>query len=325
MFEAPDGGIRVDVRLEGETVWLSLNQIAELFGRDKSVVSRHLRNVFRSGELEHEGVVARIATTAADGKTYRVEHFNLDAILSVGYRVNSRRGTQFRIWATHTLRSHLLRGVTVHAERLVRASREELEATLDWLSRTLERHALVGDEGAAVLSLVRRYARSWRVLAAYDEDALPTAVPRGGAPPTLPTAAEVRAAVARLAESERGRGTGSELFGRETGSGLERVLGALAQSAGGDLAYPTAEHRAAHLLYFLVKDHVFVDGNKRIAALLFLEYLGRCGRLTDRRGARRFDDAALVALTLLLAESPPARKDTLVGLVVELLGEPDDP
>jgi hypothetical protein len=152
LYEAPDGQVRVDVRLERETVWLSLNQMAELFRRDKSVISRHLRNVFTSRELEREAVVAKSATTASDGKTYQVEYFNLDAILSVGYRVNSKRGTQFRIWATRTLRDHLLRGYTLNERRLREKGLGEMEQAVGLLARTLKQHALVTDEGRAVIA-----------------------------------------------------------------------------------------------------------------------------------------------------------------------------
>ena len=156
VYEAPDGQVRFEVRLERETVWLSLNQMAELFGRDKSVISRHLRNVFESEELEREAVVAKNATTAADGKAYQVEYFNLDAILSVGYRVNSKRGTQFRIWATRTLRDHLLRGYTLNERRLREKGLAEIEQAMSLLARTLIAHALVTDEGRAVLEVVQQ-------------------------------------------------------------------------------------------------------------------------------------------------------------------------
>ncbi len=170
VYEAPDGSAQVEVRLEHETVWLSLNQMAELFGRDKSVISRHLRNVFRSGELEREATVAKNATVQREGGrevTREIEHFNLDAILSVGYRVNSKRGTQFRVWATRILRDHLLRGYTLNERRL-----GEIEQAVGLLARTLTTHALVTDEGRAVLDVVQRYTRSWRLLLEYDEERL---------------------------------------------------------------------------------------------------------------------------------------------------------
>ena len=164
LYTAPDGQVQVEVRVAADTVWLSLNQMAALFDHDKSVVSRHLRKVFAEGEHQRKAVVAKNATTAADGKTYKVEYFNLDAIISVGYRVNSKRGTQFRIWATRTLRDHLIKGYSVNERRLKQRGLVDLEQTVQLLGRTLRTHQLVSDEGEALLDVVSRYARSWRIL-----------------------------------------------------------------------------------------------------------------------------------------------------------------
>jgi hypothetical protein len=170
VYEDPDGRVRVDVRVDQETVWLTQQQMAELFGRDKSVISRHLRNVFQSGELERQATVAKIATVQQEGGrevAREIEYFNLDAILSVGYRVNSKHGTQFRIWATKTLRDHLLRGYTLHERRLAERGLAEAEQAIALLARTLTSQALVTDEGRAVLDVVQRYCRSWRWLLEY--------------------------------------------------------------------------------------------------------------------------------------------------------------
>lgn len=172
LYQSPDGEVKLDVRLERETVWLSLTQIATLFERDKSVISRHLGNIFSSGELERDSVVAKNATTAADGKTYQVEYFNLDAIISVGYRVNSMRGTQFRIWATKTLRDHLLEGYTLNEQRLREKGLSEVEQAVILLSRTLTRNELVSGAGRDVLEIVEQYTRAWRLLLQYDEKRL---------------------------------------------------------------------------------------------------------------------------------------------------------
>lgn len=233
LYQSPDGEVRVDVRLEQETVWLSLNQMANLFGRDKSVISRHLRNVFASKELEQRPVVAKIATTASDGKTYQVDYFNLDAILSVGYRVNSRRGTQFRIWATHTLRDHLLRGYTLHERRLRERGIKELEEAVGLLARTLTAHALVTNEGRAVLDIVQRYTRAWRLLLEYDEKRL-AAVPRVPVPPSAALSlAETRRAIQRLHAELSARGEASDLFGQEQRDDLAAILGNIEQTLEG--------------------------------------------------------------------------------------------
>ena len=169
VYQERSGRVRLEVRLAGDTVWLSLAQMAVLFGRDKSLISRHLRRTFETGEVRRPAAVARNATTAADGKTYQVEYYNLDAILSVGYRVNSKRGTQFRIWATARLREHLLRGFTLNERRLAEKGVEEMQEAVSLLARTLKRNELVTDEGRAVLDVVEQYARSWQLLLEYDE------------------------------------------------------------------------------------------------------------------------------------------------------------
>jgi len=319
VYEAPEGEVRVDVRLERETVWLSLKQMTELFGRDKSVVSRHLRNVFRSGELEREAVVAKKATTAADGKTYQVEFFNLDAILSVGYRVNSKRGTQFRIWATRTLREHLLRGYTLNERRLAERGLGEIEQAVGLLARTLTSQAQVSDEGRAMLDVVQRYTRSWRLLLEYDERRLTERPEKPLAPTASLSLKDARAAAARLREELETRGEAGPLFGQERGEALAAVLGAIEQTFGGDPLYPSAQARAAHLLYFVIKDHPFGDGNKRIGSLLFLEYLRRNGLLLRANGEPRLADNAMVALALLIAESEPSQKELMIRLVLNLL------
>ena len=256
VYEAPDGTIRVDVRVEGETVWLSLTQVAELFGRDKSVVSRHLRNVFSSGELEREAVVAKNATTAADGKTYQVEFFNLDAILSVGYRVNSKRGTQFRIWATRTLSEHLLRGYTLNEGRLAKRGLSEIEQAVGLLSRTLTAHALITDEGRSVLQVVQRYTRAWRLLLEYDEERLAEIPDLPVSPGASLGLDEARGAIATLRRRPPGpQAKPGHSSARSAATRLAGILGAIEQTFDGEPLYPSVQARAAHLLYFVIKDH----------------------------------------------------------------------
>jgi len=323
VFQSTDGAIRVDVRLTQETVWLSLDQMAALFGRHKSVISRHLRNVFASKELKRSSVVAKNATTAPDGKSYDVEFFSLDAILSVGYRVNSRRGTQFRIWATRTVRDHLLHGYTLHERRLRELGLREAREAVDLLARTLTTNALVTDEGQAVVDVVHHYARTWHWLFEYDEDRL-TGAPEGPVATPAPfTLDEARGAIESLREALGGRGEAGVLFGRERDGALAGILGAIEQTWDRQPLYRTAQERAAHLLYFIVKDHPFSDGNKRIGALLFLECLRRNGLLVRPDGRLRLADTATAALTLLIAESRPAQKDLMVRLVMSLLGDAD--
>lgn len=243
VYEAPDGVAHVEVRLERETVWLSLSQMADLFGRDKSLISRHLRNVFRSGELEREATVAKNATVQREvGREVvrEIEFFNLDAMLSVGYRVNSKPGTWFRVWATRTLREHLLRGYTLNERRLAERGLGEIQQAVGLLARTLTAHALVSDEGRAVIEVVQRYTRSWRLLLAYDENRLAER-----AAPVEPAAslglADARAAAVSLREDLACRGEAGPLFGQERGDALAGILRAKEQTFGGESLYPSAQ------------------------------------------------------------------------------------
>lgn len=310
LYDAP-GGARLEVRLEQETIWLSLSQIAALFDRDKSVISRHVRNVFKEGELVRQAVVAKNATTASDGKTYQVEFYNLDAILSVGYRVNSKRGTQFRIWATQVLHEHLLRGYTVNQQRL-----EQLNQAVRLITSAADRQALSGDEALALLRVVGEYSLALDLLDDYDHQRVAPPPPGG----RLVHALETDEAL-RIVEHLRERFGGHSLFGRLRGNGLDSALSAVMQTFDGQEIYPSLEEKAAHLLYFLVKNHPFVDGNKRIGAALFLWFLQKNGKLSAHDGERRLSNAALVGLTLLIAESRPAEKDLLLRIVTHLLHE----
>jgi prophage maintenance system killer protein len=283
------------------------------------VISRHLRNIFAKRELTRKSVVAKNATTAADGKTYQVDYFNLDAILSVGYRVNSKRGTQFRIWATRMLKDHLLRGYTLNEKRLRERGLGEIEQAVGLLARTLTQNALITDEGRAVLEVVQQYTRAWKLLLEYDEGRLAETPVHPIKPAAGLTLADARTVIGRLRESLAERGEASDLFGAERSDQLHGILGAIDQTFGGQPLYPAVQVRAAHLLYFVIKDHPFADGNKRIGTLLFLEYLRRNGMLTLTDGRPRLADNAMVALALLVAASEPAQKDLKIRLILNLL------
>lgn len=312
LYQAPDGSVSLDVRLDRETIWLNLNQLAALFQRDKSVISRHLRNIFREGELERDSVVAFFATTAADGKTYNVEYFNLDAIISVGYRVNSKRGTQFRIWATQVLRDHILKGYTVNARRL-----EELQKAVRLVGRVADRRDLTSDEARALFKVVSDYSFALDLLDDFDHNRLPDL--KVSETVVKPIDYDEARRLVKLLRRHFG---GSELFGQERNQGLKSALATIFQTIQGRDAYPSLEEKAAHLLYFVVKNHVFVDGNKRIGAALFLWFLERNNALYREDGERRISEEALVALTLLIAESPPQEKNVIIHLITCLLQGP---
>jgi prophage maintenance system killer protein len=324
VYEAPDGEVRVDVRLERESVWLTQKQMADLFGTSTDNVGLHLKNVFSAGELVEAATTEDSSVVQKEGRRRvrrTLKRYNLDAILSVGYRVNSKRGTQFRIWATRTLREHLLRGYTLNERRLRERGLGEVEQAVELLAKTLTSRALVTEEGRAVLEIVQRYARAWRLLLDYDEEKLSDRPARPVAPRARLTLDEVRAAIAALKIELGGRGEAGALFGQERGEALSGVIGAIEQTFGAAPLYPNAQMRAAHLLYFVIKDHPFSDGNKRIGTLLFLEYLRRNGLLRRVDGSPSFADNAMVALALLVAESDPAQKDLMIRLVLNLIGD----
>ncbi|MFA6283009.1 MAG: virulence protein RhuM/Fic/DOC family protein [Desulfurivibrionaceae bacterium] len=314
LYQAENGKSSLEVHLQDETVWLTQKQISALFETERSVITKHLNNVFRTEELARDSVCANFAHTAADGKTYQTNYYNLDAIIAVGYRVNAKRGTQFRIWATNVLKQHIVQGYTVNQRRLAEKGLTEMEQAVALLSRTLQRHALVTDEGKAVLEVVSRYAKSWSLLLQYDEESLGLPKDRHGAGKSL-AYHQAQAAITALHSDLNGRGEATGLFGREREHALQSILGNLDQTFGGKDLYPSVEEKAAHLLYFVIKDHPFSDGNKRIGSFLFLLFL-RENNLLDRSG---INENGLVALALLIAESDPRQKDLLIRLILNLL------
>ncbi|HLA81018.1 MAG TPA: RhuM family protein [Thermoleophilia bacterium] len=316
LYSAPDGTVTIDVRLERENIWLSLNQMAALFERDKSVISRHLRNVFATKELEREATVAFFATVQDEGGRRverQIEYFDLDAIISVGYRVNSKRGTQFRIWATRVLRDHLVQGYTVNQNRL-----RDLNQAVRLIAETANRKDLSGDEAQALLAIVGEYNRALDLLDDYDHQRVAKPESSREVRYVLDHSQALQI-VGRLRERFRGSG----LFGVERDETLRGALNAVLQTFGGVDLYLGLEEKAANLLYFLVKDHPFVDGNKRIAASLFLWFLERNGALFKPDGSPRISNNSLVALTLMMAESRPEEKDILVRIAMHLLVSED--
>ena len=306
---------KLEVRLEEDTVWLNLNQLADLFERDKSVISRHLRNVFEEKELNKDSVVAKYATTASDGKLYKVEYFNLDAIISVGYRVNSKRGTQFRIWVTNVLRKHLVDGYTINEKRLKAQQNKinELQNAVHLLGNVTLLDG-VSDEAKGIVQIITEYSRALNILDDFDHQRLTT--PRGTkkAKHKL-TYEEARTIIEQMKKKFRD----SALVGQEKDKSFQGSIGAIYQTFDGKDVYPTAEDKAAHLLYFVTKNHSFVDGNKRIAAALFVCFLQKTGLLLTKEGSKQIDDNALVALTLMIAASKPSEKDIMIKVILNLL------
>ncbi|WP_290651406.1 RhuM family protein [Aquisalimonas sp.] len=307
----------VEVRLEGETLWATQKQMAELFGTTPENILMHLKNVYRDEELSESATAKEFLVVRQEGKRQvrrRLKHYDLDAVISVGYRVSSRRATRFRQWATRVLREHLTQGYSLNEHRLARQGLSELEHAVELLGQTLTRHELVSDLGQEVVGLILGYSRTWRLLQDYDEGALG---PPPGARPARGVLGleEARLALDALAAELRYRGEASELFARDRGEGLASILGNLEQSMFGEPLYKTREERAAHLLYFVIKNHPFSDGNKRSGAFLFLLYL------RQERMRLTLNEQGLTALTLLIAESDPKAKDLMVRLVINLIAE----
>jgi len=317
LYQTEDGRTHLDVQLRDETVWLSQSQMSSLFQTDRSVITKHISNIFKTEELTRSAVCAKFAHTADDGKTYQINFYNLDMILSVGYRVNSKRGTQFRIWASTVLKGYLIKGYALNQRRLAENGVADLRGVLDLLATTLKQHQLADETGPEVVQLVRKYGLSWQLLLQYDEDRLSMPLGRKGHALVEFDLGFVRRGIACLRDDLAARGEATELFARERDKGLAGIIGAIHQTFDGRELYPSVEEKAAHLLYFVIKDHPFSDGNKRIGSFLFLIYLQVNG-LID---AVRFDNKSLVALALLVAASAPAQKDVLIRLIVNLLAE----
>jgi prophage maintenance system killer protein len=317
LYRTEDGQARVEVNLQKETVWLDTHQMAQLFGRDRTVILRHLSNVYKTNELDKKTTCAKFAQVAADGKTRIMDIYNLDAILSVGYRVNSKRGTQFRIWATSILKKHLLDGYTLNQKRL-EAQNEKirgLQKAIDLISRVAGRKVLSTNEADGLIRIIRDYSYGLDLIDAYDMQR----VTISGTQKRKAFPIDYKAA-RKTIECLRNQYQASDLFGREKDNSFKGSLVSIFQTFDGKELYPSIEEKAAHLLYFLVKNHPFADGNKRIAAFMFLWFLDKNNYLY-RNDNKRIADNTLVALTLMTAESDAKEKDIIVKVIVNLINE----
>ncbi|UXN35277.1 virulence protein RhuM/Fic/DOC family protein [Avibacterium paragallinarum] len=316
IYQSQDGSTQVEVQFNQETVWLSLQQMADIFGRDKSVISRHLRNIFKEGELDPISTVAKNATVQKEGNRLverNIEFYNLDVIISVGYRVNSKAGTQFRIWATQRLKEYLVQGYTLNQKRLTEKG-VEFSQVIALLDRTLSNQTLVNEEGKAVLNVVQEYARSWSLLQAYDEQSLNSKQQKQNEMRPL-LIQDVEKAIAQLKQTLIEKGEATPLFANPRNDGLISAINTIEQGFGDELFYPNIASRAAHLLYFIIKNHPLTDGNKRTGAFLFLWYLRLNQHLLAKSVEQLINDNTLVALALLVAESLPEQKELMIKLI----------
>lgn len=315
VFRPQGADLALEVRLQNETVWLTQAQMSELFLTERSVITKHLRNIFQTKELDQESNVQKMHIAHSDKP---VKIYNLDVIISLGYRVNSKRGTQFRVWATKILKQYLIQGYSINEKRLKEQSEniKALQKTLQMLADISERKALTGDEAKGLFEVIRDYSYGLDVLDDYDH---------GRTKIKFATAKECYQLTyeegIKVIDKMRHKFGASGLFGNEKDASFKSALGAVYQTFGGKDLYPSVEEKAANLLYLVVKNHAFSDGNKRIAAALFVWFLDRNKILYRPDGSKRLADNALVAITLLIAESQPKEKDVIAALVVNLINK----
>lgn len=313
IYQTDDGRTQIDVRLEEETVWLNVDQMALLFDREESNIRRHVGNVFKEGELERENNVHFLHV---NGIKKPVPFYNLDVIISVGYRVKSKRGTAFRIWARKILKDYLVKGYAVN-ERIRKEQIGELRQLVGMLGRTIQNKPLLSnDETNALFDVVTDYSYALDTLDSYDYQRL--AIDRTTKEePFHATYDNAMAAILSLKE----RFGESTLFGNEKDESFKSSIGQIYQTFDGEELYPSVEEKAAMLLYLVTKNHSFSDGNKRIAATLFLWFLNNNRILYREDGSKRIEDNTLVALTLMIAESRPEEKDVMVKVIVNLINK----
>jgi len=321
LYKAEDGKSTFDVKLDLETVWLSLNQMAELFETTKQNISLHINNVFKEKELIRVSTVKKYLTVQKEGEREierNIEYFNLDVIISVGYRVKSLRGTQFRIWATNTLKQHLVQGYTINEKRLKEQSNKiiELQKNVSYLSRTAESLALTSDEAQGIIEVISDYTHALNILDGYDYNNLKISNTSKREKFRLNYSDALN-----FIESLKTKFGNSELFGKIRGGSLDSSINTIYQTYGKKKLYPSIEEKASNLLYFLIKNHPFVDGNKRIAASFFIYFLAKNNVLYKADGSKRIADNALVALCLLIAESKPSDKGIIVKVVINLINK----
>lgn len=316
IYTSADGQAQLRVALDKDTVWLTQAQIAELFSVSPQNITMHLKKIFAEQELAESSTCKDFLQVQPEGGrdvSRTRKHYNLDAIISVGYRINSGRATQFRIWATQTLKQHLVQGYTLNQKRLQERG-IEFEQVVSLLSQTLANQSLVNPEGAAVVGVIHDYARSWSLLQGYDEQSLGnnSATQKGMVALDLDMALQ---AIGELKQELIAKGEATALFGQVRGNGLASAIATIEQGFGDELFYPNVASRATHLLYFVIKNHPLADGNKRSGSFLFLWYLRLNQHFLAKPVEQLINDNTLVALALLVAESKPEQKELMIRLV----------
>ena len=319
IYKSTSGEVVFNVDPENDTIWATQAQIAQIFDVDRTRITHHLRSIFNDGELDENSVCAFSAHTAADGKTYKVKTYNLDAIISVGYRVNSKKATNFRIWSTKVLKNYLVKGVAVNENRLKSLDSKklkEVEGMMAVVRRLIARQALDAGEANGVLEVISKYSTSFETLKEYDDGFIDLSSLNATKTKKQLTPEACLSIIENLKTSVHG----SDLFGKPRNNSFKGSIEAIYQSYNGQDLYPSIQEKAANLLYFVIKDHPFYDGNKRIGALLFIVFLTINNQHLTKNGDTKISDRALTAIALLIAESNPAEKPIIISLVVKLLG-----
>ena len=311
-------GKKLEVPIENETVWLTQKQMIELFSTTKQNISLHINNIFKEKELVKKSVVKESLTTGPDKKEYKVDYYNLDVIISVGYRVKSHRGTQFRIWATKTLRDYILKGYAINKNRLIDTGIDELGRAVALIKQTLESKVLTNAESQGILRVITDYAHAWVMMHKYDEGDIKLHAKTK--PKYVLTYDDAIGYVEQLSKTLHLQDSAARFVGMERNDhGLDRIIGSINQTYGSSDLYTTVEEKAAHLLYFIIKDHPLIDGNKRSGSLLFIHYLAQNGLLFRDSGERTINDNTIVALALLISQSHPSDKEIMIRLITNLL------
>ncbi|QIK53725.1 cytochrome C biogenesis protein CycH [Dysgonomonas sp. HDW5B] len=314
IYQTSDGKTQLDVKLDNETVWINRQQMSELFDRDIKTIGKHISNALKE-ELNDIPVVAKFATTATDGKTYQMEYYNLDMVISVGYRVNSKRGTQFRIWANSVLKEYLIKGYAIN-QNAKTEQLDDLKKTVKLLSNVLKNKELTADEATGLLRVITDYTYALDTLDRYDFQKLE--IEKTTTEEPFKANYDNTMEAIHVLRDKFGSGG---LFGNEKDQSFKSSISTIYQTFGGEELYPSIEEKASMLLYLVTKNHSFSDGNKRIAAFLFLWFLENNGILYRSDSTRLIENNTLVALTLMIAESRTEEKDMMVKVVVNLINK----
>jgi len=316
IYQSENNQIEIRVEFEKETVWLSQKQMADLYGRDSDTIGLHLKNIFLEEELDEKSTTEKLSVVQLEGKRNvkrQIKFYNLDAILSVGYRVNSKQGTKFRQWATQRLKEYLVKGLSINQKRL-----EQLQQTVELISKNINVEEI--EEAKGLLDIIKNYTQSFHLLNQYDSNSLQT----NNLNEQITYEIKYTEAVGAISELKKqliSSNEATELFGNQKDKSFQGILGNVIQSFANQYLYPSIEEQAAHLLYFIIKNHPFSDGNKRIGAFMFIWFLDKNKHQFKKSGELKINDNALVTLALLVAQSDPSDKELMIQLIVNLINK----